>query len=122
MVMRGFFMRFSVLGAVLFFAFCLVSCTRVINSASDELKLYQWRCEEDNGCIVTLSFDDTDADLNIGNDAFSLEISGLCAADDDSLTICDAASGRNYTFQYRLYGDRVELRFGSGVLELMKTE
>ncbi|MBQ3284134.1 MAG: hypothetical protein IJH40_00705 [Ruminococcus sp.] len=120
--MRGFFMRFSVLGAVWICTLCLVSCTRVINRASDELRMYDWRCEEDNGCIVSLSFDDTDADLNIGNDAFSLDICGLCIADDDSLTICDVGSGKNYNFKYQLYGDRVELRFGSGVLELKKTE
>lgn len=120
--MRGLFTRFSVLGMVLISAFSLVSCTPVINNASDELRMNDWRYEGDNGSTVSLSFDDTDAYLYIENAAYTLDISGLCAADDDSLTICDTDIGKNYSFGYHLYGDRVELNFGSGVLELLKTE
>lgn len=117
-----FFMRVIILLTALISVFCLTSCTRVINSAADELRMYQWLCEQENGTVVTLSFDDTDAALNIGNDSFSLDVEGLCTVKDDKLTICDAESHHNYTFGYRLYGDRVELNFGSGVIELKKAD
>lgn len=122
MCMRGIFMRVTALCAIVSCAVCLASCTRVINSASDELRMYRWSCEEENGCCVTLRFDDTDAYLHIENDAYTLDIGGLCAADKDSLTICDNESGNHYTFGYHLYGDRVELSAGTGVLKLHKVD
>lgn len=122
MYMRGIFMRLSISILALCCIFCLVSCTRVINSASDELKMYHWYCEEDNGSIISLSFDDINAGLTIENEAFSMDIEGLCIADDESFTICDSESKNNYTFRYQLYGDRVELSFGSGMITLDKAD
>lgn len=84
--------------------------------------MYRWVCEEENGTCVELSFDRTDAHMNIENEAFTLDIIGLCYSDDDSLTICDENSGSHYTFGYQLYGDRVELCYNGGVLVLNKAD
>ena len=122
MYMRGIFMRVSIVVIAICGAFGLSACTRVIENASDELKMYHWACEEENGSQISLSFEDTDACLTVENEAFSMNIEGLCIADDDSFTICDSKSKNNYTFGYQLYGDRVELSFGSGMITLDKVE
>ena len=88
--MRGKFLRFFLLIAAVM---CLASCTRVLNSPADELRLYAWEYESDNGSCVSLQFDDTNA------------------YDD---------SGLHYSFCYQLYGDRVELSVNGGVLSLEK--
>ena len=118
--MRGLFLRLSAVCVLVIGIISLVSCTRVISSPSDELKMYRWTCEEENGCSVSLSFDETDAELSVVNDSFTFDIKGLCVLDEDTLTICDSDSGNNYSFGYQLYGDRVELSFNAGVLELNK--
>ena len=115
--MRGKFLRFFLLIAAVM---CLASCTRVLNSPADELRLYAWEYESDNGSCVSLQFDDTNAYLTIENDTDSLTLSGLCIATDDRLTICDDDSGLHYSFCYQLYGDRVELSVNGGVLSLEK--
>lgn len=120
--MRGIFIRIFAALAVLVGMMCLTSCTREIRGPSDELRMFRWRCEEENGCAAALSFGDTDACLTIDNDAYSLSIEGLCAVDDHSMTICDSESGKNYSFGYLLYGDRIVLRYGTGELTLDKTE
>ncbi len=74
----------------------------------------------DNGNTASLVFDGDNCSLVIENRDYVLDISGIFAVTDDSLLICDSASGVHYTFGYRLHGDRVELSCGSGVLELMK--
>ena len=122
MYMRGIFMRVSIVIIAICGAFGLSACTRVIENASDELKMYHWACEEENGSQISLSFEDTDARLTVENEAFSMNIEGLCIADDDSFTICDSKSKNNYTFGYQLYGDRVELSFGSGMITLDKLD
>ena len=106
--MRGIFMRVSIVVIAICGAFGLSACTRVIENASDELKMYHWACEEENGSQISLSFEDTDACLTVENEAFSMNIEGLCIADD--------------TFGYQLYGDRVELSFGSGMITLDKVD
>lgn len=120
--MRGIILRVFALCMVMLCILCLASCTQVINSPSDELRMYRWTCEQENGCFVSLSFEGTDALLHIENDVGTTDLDGLCVTDDDSLTICDTDSDNNYTFGYRLYGDRVELYFNDAVLTLNKTD
>ena len=100
----------------------LVSCTRIVSGPADELKMYSWRGEAENASVAELSFEDTNGSLTIENGGDSLTISGLCFADDDRFIICDEESGQNYTFGYRLHGDRVELSRDGGVLVLDKVE
>ncbi|MBQ3265565.1 MAG: hypothetical protein IJH07_07285 [Ruminococcus sp.] len=111
--------RMAVLAAVVM---TLVSCTRIISSPADELRMYSWRGEAENGSTAALTFDDTDGSFVIENDDSSLTLSGLCFADDEKIIICDDESGQNYTFAYRLYGDRVELTYDGSTLTLDKTD
>lgn len=107
---------------ILLLSVCIVlcACSRVIETPADELCVYSWSNSYDNGNTASLSFDGDMCSLVIENRDYVLDISGIFAVTDDSLLICDSASGVHYTFGYRLYGDRVELNCGGGVLELMK--
>ena len=100
--------------------FLLSGCTQVVDNNSDELRLYSWEGETESGNIVTLRFDGSDAALEIGYPDTEMIISGFCAVSDDSLMICDEETGFDYTFGYKLYGDRVELTFDSGQISLKK--
>ena len=100
----------------------LTSCVKSIQCPSDELKMYTWSGTFDNAADVTLSFDQTDGYLDIESGDESLHIGGLCMLTDDELLIFDENSGMNYSFGYRLYGDRVELKRDGSVLTLKKVE
>lgn len=116
--MRGKLFFVSVLLTAVF----LTGCVPVINSPSDELRMYTWQSELENGNIVSLSFDEDNGYLNIKNTDFTLNIGGLCILSDDRITICDKESGLNYSFGYTLYGDRVGLNYNSSVLSLKRTD
>lgn len=73
-----------------------------------------------HGSDVTLSFTQTEGYLEIESEDSSLSIGGLCMLTDDELLIFDENSGMNYSFGYRLYGDRVELNRDGSVLTLKK--
>lgn len=120
MCLRGKSFFITALAVVLMSAFMLSGCERNIESPFDELRGYSWQGELENGNTVTLSFDDSNARLSVENEDFSLDISGLCVPDDGSFVIFDENSDANYSFDYRLYGDRVELIAEGGELSLEK--
>lgn len=98
----------------------LCGCSREIRSPADELCIYSWSRTFDNGNTASLRFEGDNGCLSVENDDFTLDICGIYAVTDDSLLICDRASHEHFTFGYRVYGDRIELQSGDGVLELYK--
>lgn len=98
----------------------LVACRPVISSPDDELRLYSWRCELDNGNTASLSFDGANADFRATVRTKDIRLSGLCATDDDTIVICDSATGAAITLHYVLYGDRVELCYQDAAITLDK--
>ena len=119
MVMRGKLLLISILLAAVL---SLSSCVKSIQQPADELKMYTWSGSFEHGSDVTLSFTQTEGYLEIENDDSSLSVGGLCMLTDDELLIFDENSGMNYSFGYRLYGDRVELNRDGSVLTLKKVE
>ncbi len=115
--MRG---KYFVTALLLVIVFILSGCTRSVKGRSDELRMYDWQSEFDNGNTVSLSFDGSDATLIIVNDDHTLDISGLCAIDNESFVIFDENSDTNFAFDYKLYGDRVELSADNGTISLKK--
>ncbi len=116
MYMRGkFFVPFLLIAVML-----LSSCTQIINSAADELRMFSWEGTADNGNTASLLFCDNKASLSLQTHDGLLRIHGLCLVDDEKLMICDEGSGMNYSFGYTLYGDRVELTATNGTLTLNK--
>ena len=98
----------------------LTSCTRTIRSASDELPMFQWEAQYDNGNHASLIIEDDIAEFCVDNDAFALNLSGDYLIDDDSLTIFDNTTQMSYHFGYLIHGDSVELTFGDGTIVLNK--
>ena len=84
--------------------------------------MYSWSASLDNGTEVDLRFGDTYGYLDIYGDGEPLHIGGLCMSTDDSFLIFDEQSGMNYSFAYRLHGDRVELIRNGSVLVLDKND
>ena len=100
--------------------FLLCSCTRVVRSEKDEITMFSWYSELDNGNKLSLSFGEDEALFNAENDGFSMEISGYYLIDDERFVIFDEDTKMDYTFIYKLHGDRVELSFGDGTITLDK--
>lgn len=117
MYMRGKFFYVIVLFAAVM---GLSSCVNSIESPGDELKMYSWSVVTDNGTAIALNFTDTDGFLDIEGEDDSLHIGGLCMTTRDSLLIFDKQSGVDYSFGYRLHGDRVELNRNGSILTLKK--
>lgn len=98
----------------------LSACTHVVTGSADELCMYSWKGETDGGVSAALQFDGMQGSLAVEYPDTSMDISGFCIVSDDSLIICDDQTGFDYTFGYKLYGDRVELSFDSGQISLKK--
>lgn len=117
MVMRG---KLFLILVLILCMFTHVACTPVIRNSADELTLYHWRCEEENGKTADLSFDGDDGCLSVSSGGAELTIRGIYAVTDDSLLICDRSTGSDYRFGYRLYGDRIELSSNGSAITLQK--
>lgn len=98
----------------------LCSCSRSVRSPSDELRMYAWSAELENGNRVSLQIDDDKARFTASNDAFTLTVSGAYLIDDELLVISDEATRMNYSFRYQVHGDSVELSCGDGTIILQK--
>lgn len=100
----------------------LSACVPVADTPADEFRQYDWSAETNGECEISLSFDELHATLTLEKKDVSLKISGICALTDHKLTIFDEESANGQTFDYKLYGDRVELSFEGGTLELFKED
>lgn len=118
MNMRGKCLIIGILSLCIILICC--ACTRVIDTPAEELRAHQWGLESKEKGTVSLRFEGDDAALRIENDAGDLNISGLCMLTEDRMTICDTVTSVNYTFYYRLHGDRIELRCENGTIVLEK--
>ena len=98
----------------------LCACRADFSSPADEIRLFSWRGETENGNTAELSFVDDEAVLTAHSDKWDVQISGLCALTDHTLVICDTNSEMNYTFRYQIHGDRIELTYDSGTIVLDK--
>lgn len=108
--------------AILLCLLCLFlsGCTPVINSARDEIRLYDWIGEYENGNRAELSFSGTNAQFTVTNPDFKLDISGLCSLTDDKLLVFSEQNQLCYEFSYVLHGDSVELYYHGDPLILEK--
>ena len=103
-------------------AVCLVlsGCTPTVNGPRDEIRLYDWVGEFDNGNTAQLCFYDSDAAFTVENSDDSLDIVGLCSLTDDSIVIIDSSDDVSYEFDYELHGDSVELSYHGDTVTLEK--
>lgn len=98
----------------------LCGCTPKIDSARDEIRLYDWVGEYENGKRAELSFTDSNAEFTMSDPDFELTVSGLCSLTDDTLLIFNDHNSLTYEFTYTLHGDSVELFYHGDPLILEK--
>ena len=98
----------------------LSGCTRVIRGPRDEIRLYTWESDMENGNTVSLTFHDSHATFSVINTDFTLTISGLCSLTDDSIVIIDENDGVGYSFDYTLTGESIALSYRGDTIELGK--
>lgn len=103
-------------------AVCLLlsGCSRVIRGPRDEIRLYAWEKEFENGNAAELSFSDSKADFSVKSSDFSLKIYGLCSLTDENFVILNEADGIGYTFDYTLHGDCIDLSYRGDTITLDK--
>lgn len=101
--------------------FLLCSCTRVIVNCADELSLYSYSKEFENGNTVSLSFDKNNATLSMKtNGGEQAVISGFCEMSETEFVIFDSKTGVAYPFEYIIYSDRVDIMYDTNVVTLDK--
>ena len=105
---------------VLMTAAFLCACERVIRDASDELVMNSWSAELAGGAQVSLTFDEDNAEFSVTNSDTASSLKGLCILSPEQFTVCDEETGENYTFDYRLFGDHIELTYNNSTIILLK--
>lgn len=105
---------------ILMTAAFLCACERVIRDASDELVMNSWSAALDGGAKVSLTFEEDNAVFSVTNGDVSSSLEGLCILSAEQFTVCDEETGENYTFDYRLFGDHIELTYNNSTIILLK--
>ena len=99
----------------------LAACSRTIRSQRDEIAVFIWSGELENGKSAQLSFDDRKAYFTASGDDYELAIRGVCQIDDECFVILDEETHNTYCFDYILHGDSLELTYSGGTIILDKT-
>ncbi len=96
-------------------------CTqKQITSPQDELVLYEWGKSDKFGKEISLSFADDTAQLKIKTTDFDYSIAGDVLIDNETIKIYDNNLKQSYSFNYVLYGDKIEITYNENTLELDK--
>lgn len=114
-------MRFKYLCVCIIMMVLLTGCTQTqITSEADELMANKWSACDKFGKEISLSFIEDKAELKVKTDNFSCEITGIALVDDQTLKIFDNTLKQNYSFNYTLYGDKIEITYYENTIELSK--
>ena len=112
--------RIAVFAALALICLMMTACVQTVASPKDEIRLYDWAGEYENGNAVSLHFSDRNADFCAVNKDFTVDISGVYSVTDDSLVIFDDDKGVGYEFAYQLHGDSLELSYHGDSIVLEK--
>lgn len=97
------------------------SCSQIVQTSSEELKLYEWQRDNENGTQIFLRFSEDTALLSIqGDKEVTCEITGLCVANEETFVISDTSMMKNISFNYKVYGDHLDLTYGGSTISLEK--
>ena len=96
---------------------------RVIQSASDELMMYDWSYEGTGTISAKLNFydDDTAALTVYENGEKTLGISGACVVNDETITIMDDSAYFDLSFDYKLTDSECIISYEGFELPFKKT-
>ncbi|MCR5636453.1 MAG: hypothetical protein K6F76_04670 [Clostridiales bacterium] len=108
---------------VLVFTFALGCKQRVIQSASDELIMYDWSYEGIGKMSAQLNFydDDTAALTVYENGEKTLGISGKCVVSDETITIMDDSAYFDLSLNYKLTDSKCIINYEGFELPFKKT-
>lgn len=107
--------------AMAFVTMLLTGCTQSqVKTQADELVANKWLSADKFGKELSLSFEDDTAYMRIKTNDFSYEIKGTVLLDEQSLKIFDDTLKQSYTFDYVLYGDKIEIIYDDTGIELDK--
>ena len=112
----------SVIIVILSLIIICCGCTRVIETASDEIKSNKWKMTTDFGKKVVLKFSGDTAIFRVkSKDKFAcVVIKGLCVIDSKKISIFNNSDKENYTFRYKLKGNRLRLKYMGGQINLIR--
>lgn len=106
---------------VILCAFFICSCSTTIYSTYDELTLYKWSKTDDYGMVVTLCFNDSIGTFSVSAaDGTKTEITGNTIGDSKCFTIADTNKKSTYTFEYTVYGNKIDLVYNGATISLDK--
>ena len=113
--------RFITVILIITFAFLMCGCTtRQIITTADELTINKWSSSDKFNKEISLEFSDNNATLSFKTENFSGKISGLAIIDDKTITINDTTLNQDFSFEYELFGDKINLKYKDNMLELEK--
>ena len=99
----------------------LSGCTQSqITSKADELMANKWFSSDKFGKEIALSFTQNNAELEVKTDDFSCKIIGIALVDEQTVKIFDNTLKQTYSFDYNLYGDKIEITYDENTVELNK--
>lgn len=94
--------------------------TRQIITTSDELTINKWSNSDKFNKEIFLEFSDNNATLSFKTEKFNGKISGVTIIDDKTITINDTTLNQEFSFDYELFGDKINLKYKDNTLELKK--
>lgn len=98
---------------------CGCSSRRIVSQA-DELTMNKWSNSDKFDKEISLEFSDSKATLHLKTTNYSGKISGLAIIDEKTITINDTTLNQDFSFNYELFGDKINLEYNNNTLELKK--
>lgn len=120
--MKFFKKTIEFLIAIIFILF-FTSCTQAeILQPADELKSGIWQTNDNFGKEIKLEFDGDNASIYISNDNIKKSISGIASIDNSTINISDSDFCENFCFEYKLYGNKIDLIYNNYTITLNKVD
>lgn len=99
----------------------LSGCTQSqITSKADELMSNEWFASDKFGKEISLLFTQDTVELKVKTNDFSGKIIGTVLVDEQTVKIFDNTLKQTYSFDYSLYGDKIEITYDEHTVELNK--
>ena len=115
-------MRAKILSfALVVITMLLSGCTQAqITTKADELMAYKWSASDKHGKEISLLFYDDIGHLTIKTDDISCEITGTALVDEHTVKIFDSSCNQSYSFDYVLYGNKIDITYNEKTIGLNK--
>ena len=111
---------------VTLFAMLLIftSCSRVIETSNDEIKMNKWIMKDGNYNIVTLYFKDDVGIFKVksSQNHLNVKLKGLSIIDNEKISILNESDNKNYIFKYKLKGNILKMWYMDGKIILYREE